>query len=60
MFLFLQFMVLLVLRHTLPVIINGAGDYTISLFMVSIAGTVYFAERIVTPFQQQMFMSKKL
>ncbi|KAG5535356.1 hypothetical protein RHGRI_023203 [Rhododendron griersonianum] len=28
------FMVLLVLRHTLPVIINGAGDYTISLFML--------------------------
>jgi type III secretory pathway component EscR len=30
----LQFMVLLVLRHTLPIIISGAGDYTMTLFMV--------------------------
>ncbi|XP_057481088.1 uncharacterized protein LOC130768100 [Actinidia eriantha] len=27
------FMVLLVLRHTLPIIIGGAGDYTITLIM---------------------------
>jgi hypothetical protein len=30
----LQFMVLLVLRHTLPIIISGAGDYSMTLFMV--------------------------
>ncbi|KAE9466716.1 hypothetical protein C3L33_01377, partial [Rhododendron williamsianum] len=34
------FMVLLVLRHTLPVIINGAGDYTISLFMLLTLRTI--------------------
>lgn len=27
-------MVLLVLRHTLPIIIRGAGDYSLTLFMV--------------------------
>ncbi|MBA0578536.1 uncharacterized protein LOC105788938 isoform X2 [Gossypium raimondii] len=29
---YLQFMVLLVLRHTLPVVISGAGDYSLTLF----------------------------
>ncbi|KAB5516670.1 hypothetical protein DKX38_027318 [Salix brachista] len=36
----LQFIVLLVLRHTLPIIINGAGDYTMTLFMLLILRTV--------------------
>lgn len=31
---YLQFMVLLVLRHTLPVVISGAGDYSLTLFTV--------------------------
>lgn len=31
----LQFMVLLVLRHTLPIIISGAGEYSATLFTVS-------------------------
>ncbi|KAI8541912.1 hypothetical protein RHMOL_Rhmol08G0097500 [Rhododendron molle] len=34
------FMVLLVLRHTLPVIINGAGDYKITLFMLLTLRTI--------------------
>ncbi|KAJ6369635.1 hypothetical protein OIU76_027975 [Salix suchowensis] len=34
------FIVLLVLRHTLPIIINGAGDYTMTLFMLLILRTV--------------------
>nr|GMC59976.1 RING/FYVE/PHD zinc finger superfamily protein [Ipomoea batatas] len=28
----MQFMLLLILRHTLPIIIYGAGDYSITLF----------------------------
>lgn len=39
-------MVLLVLRHTLPVIIYGAGDYTITLFMVS-SRHFHFEERTI-------------
>ena len=32
----LQFIVLLVLRHTLPIIISGAGEYSLTLLMVSL------------------------
>ncbi|PRQ50452.1 putative E3 ubiquitin-protein ligase MARCH [Rosa chinensis] len=31
----ITFMVLLVLRHMLPVIISGAGEYSLTLFTVS-------------------------
>ncbi|CAN1228346.1 E3 ubiquitin-protein ligase MARCHF4 [Linum perenne] len=31
----LQFMVLLVLRHTLPIIVTGAEDYSLTMFTVS-------------------------
>ncbi|KAJ6861382.1 hypothetical protein NC651_037462 [Populus alba x Populus x berolinensis] len=34
------FMVLLVLRHTLPIVISGAGDYSMTLFMLLILRTV--------------------
>ncbi|KDP22672.1 hypothetical protein JCGZ_02514 [Jatropha curcas] len=34
------FMVLLVLRHTLPIIISGAGDYSTTLFMLLILRTI--------------------
>lgn len=34
----MQFMVLLVLRHTLPIIISGAGEYSLTLFTVRPAG----------------------
>ncbi|KAJ6402477.1 hypothetical protein OIU84_014553 [Salix udensis] len=34
------FMVLLVLRHTLAIIISGAGDYSMTLFMLLILRTV--------------------
>ncbi|WRX20491.1 Protein of unknown function DUF3675 - like 1 [Theobroma cacao] len=36
-----QFMVLLVLRHTLPIIISGAGDYSLTLFTVRAHETSY-------------------
>ena len=46
-------MVLLVLRHTLPIIISGAGDYPITLFTVRIANTLeHFSEIITMPVQQ--------
>ncbi|KAG6742041.1 hypothetical protein POTOM_055325 [Populus tomentosa] len=35
-----SFIVLLVLRHTLPIIISGAGDYSMTLFMLMILRTV--------------------
>ena len=35
-------MVLLVLRHTLPVIISGAGDYSMTLFMVRFQRILFF------------------
>lgn len=38
-------MVLLVLRHTLPFIITGAGEYSITLFTVRIACTISHFER---------------
>ncbi|XP_011021333.1 PREDICTED: uncharacterized protein LOC105123441 [Populus euphratica] len=34
------FLVLLVLRHTLPIIISGAGEYSMTLFMLLILRTV--------------------
>ncbi|KAA8547754.1 hypothetical protein F0562_004183 [Nyssa sinensis] len=34
------FMILLVLRHTLPIIISGAGQYSITLFMLLVLRTV--------------------
>ncbi|XP_050230078.1 uncharacterized protein LOC126679168 isoform X2 [Mercurialis annua] len=34
------FMVLLVLRHTLPIIISGAGDYSMTLFMLLVLRTI--------------------
>lgn len=34
------FMVLLVLRHTLPIIISGAGEYSLTLFMLLILRTI--------------------
>ena len=46
-------MVLMVLCHTLPIIISGSGDYTITLFTVRIANTIeHFSEIIMMPFQQ--------
>ncbi|KAH7533889.1 hypothetical protein FEM48_Zijuj04G0179500 [Ziziphus jujuba var. spinosa] len=40
MFLYLQFMVLLVLRHTLPIIISGAGEYSMTLFTLLMLRTI--------------------
>ncbi|PON58500.1 Zinc finger, RING-CH-type [Trema orientale] len=34
------FMVLLVLRHTLPIIISGAGEYSMTLFMLLVLRTI--------------------
>ncbi|XP_048229476.1 uncharacterized protein LOC8268634 [Ricinus communis] len=34
------FMILLVLRHTLPIILSGAGDYSMTLFMLLILRTI--------------------
>ncbi|KAM7516350.1 hypothetical protein LguiA_005933 [Lonicera macranthoides] len=39
-FIAIIFMVLLVLRHTLPIMITGAGDYTITLFMLLMLRTI--------------------
>ncbi|EXC20569.1 E3 ubiquitin-protein ligase MARCH2 [Morus notabilis] len=36
------FMVLLVLRHTLPIIISNAGEYSMTLFMVSLQIITFF------------------
>lgn len=40
-FVYFQFMVLLVLRHTLPFLISGAGEYSLTLFTVSLASAVF-------------------
>lgn len=40
--LFMQFMVLLVLRHTLPIIITGGGEYSVTLFTVSLPARFLF------------------
>lgn len=38
---YFQFIVLLVLRHMLPILISGAGEYSLTLFTVSLANTVF-------------------
>ncbi|CAL5370864.1 unnamed protein product [Camellia sinensis] len=59
------FMVLLVLRLTLPIIIGGAGDYTITLFMLLMLRTVgillpiYIMVKAVTCIQRRQHQQEK-
>lgn len=38
---YFQFIALLVLRHMLPILISGAGEYSLTLFTVSLANPVF-------------------
>ncbi|KAJ0038581.1 hypothetical protein Pint_22210 [Pistacia integerrima] len=54
----LQFMILLILRHTLPLILNGANEFTFQLFLILFLRTlgivlpIYVMVRAVTAFQR--------
>ncbi|XP_075498575.1 putative E3 ubiquitin ligase SUD1 isoform X7 [Primulina tabacum] len=50
-----QFMVLLVLRHTLPFILYGAGEYSISLFMVRLHILMFFLKFSILRMSLQTF-----
>ncbi|XXG74264.1 hypothetical protein AAC387_Pa07g3032 [Persea americana] len=53
------FMILLVLRHTLPIIISGAEEYSFALFLLLLLRTVgiilpvYIVARVLTAIQQR-------
>ncbi|CAK7344181.1 unnamed protein product [Dovyalis caffra] len=55
----IMFLVLLVLRHTLPIIISGAGDYSMTFFMLLILRTggillpIYVMVRAFTAIQRR-------
>ena len=41
----LQFMVLLILRHTLPLILNGTNNVSFPVFMVKQVGLLFYLEK---------------
>jgi len=41
----LQFMVLLILRHTLPLILNGTNNISFPVFMVKQVGLLFYLEK---------------